>query len=409
MPVYTYIAVDERGRQHKGLMPAHSESHLEEKLVSTGAWLLDAQLQKAPSATDDAARSRSGWVSRHVKRRDLIEFCTLMCFQAKVGVPLVQALDVASQDCENPVFGKILGSLKAYIESGMLFYEALERYPRVFTPHFISVIRAGETSSKLPEAFDDLRAYLEWVDRVIAEVRQASLYPAVVSVVVFAFVVGLFTFIIPKFAELLSSVNAELPLLTQIIFGLSGFMKSTWWIWLLGVPGLIVSALVARRMSRRVALFFDAMKFKLPVFGELNWMLAISRFTHNLAILYRSGIPILNSLHLCQGLTGSVVVETAVSAVEEAVKAGSTISEALRRHAVFPPLLIRMVVMGETTGNLDQALDNVSEYYSEIIPRRIKKILTVLEPALTLFLIFVIGCVALSIYLPILSLMGTIR
>jgi type IV pilus assembly protein PilC len=391
-------------------MPAHSESHLEEKLGSTGVWLVDARLQYAASATDQAAaRSKSGWLTIHVKRRDLIEFCTLMCFQSRVGVPVMHALEVASQDCENPVFRKILAALKGHIESGMLFYEALERFPRIFTPHFISVVRAGEMSSKLPEAFDDLRAYLEWVDRMIAEVRQASLYPAIVSVVVFGFVVGLFTFIIPKFAELLRSVDAKLPLLTQIIFGLSGFMKSTWWFWLLVLPGIVIGALVARKLSRRVAMFFDVMKLRLPIFGELNWMLAISRFTHNLALLYRSGIPILTSLNLCQGLIGSVVVETAVAAVEEAVKAGSTISEALRRHPVFPPLLIRMVLMGETTGKLDEALDNVSAYYSEIIPRRIKKVLTVLEPALTLFLIFVVGCVALSIYLPILSLMGQIR
>jgi type II secretory pathway component PulF len=409
MPVFTYTAVDDRGRQHRGTMPALSESQLEEKLGTTGVWLLEAIQQRAPSTADAAAKSRRGWTGAQVKRRDLIEFCTLMCFQARVGVPLMHALDVASQDCENPVFRKILGSLKGYIESGLLFYESLEKYPRVFTPHFISVIRAGEMSSKLPEAFDDLRAYLEWVDRMIAEVRQASLYPAIVSLVVFGFVVGLFTFIIPKFAELLSSVNAKLPFLTQVVFGVSGFMASTWWFWLLVIPGLVIALMVARKTSKRVALWFDEMKLRMPIFGELNWMLAISRFTHNLAILYRSGIPILNSLHLCQGLIGSTVVEKAVAAVEEAVKAGSTISEALRRHPVFPPLLIRMVVMGETTGKLDEALDNVSEYYSEIIPRRIKKVLTVLEPALTLFLIGVVGCVALSIYLPILSLMGTIR
>ena len=150
-------------------------------------------------------------------------------------------------------------------------------------------------------------------------------------------------------------------------------------------------------------------ELKLPVFGELNWMLAISRFTHNLAILYRAGIPILQSLSLCQGLIGNRVVEKAVLSVEEAVKAGSTISEALRRHPIFPPLLLRMVVMGETTGNLDNALEKVSEYYSEVIPRRIKKVLTMFEPALTVFMIVVVALVALSIYLPILSLMGSIK
>jgi type IV pilus assembly protein PilC len=342
-------------------------------------------------------------------RRELIEFCTLMTFQIRVGVPMMHSLEVARQDCTNGAFRAVLGGLRHHVESGLLFYEALEKYPKVFTPHFISVMRAGEMSSKLPEAFDDLRKYLEWVDRIIADVRQASLYPAIVLTVVSGFVVFLFSFIIPKFALLMTSVNVELPLLTRIIFGVSGFVKATWWVWFLVIPGLIAAVLIAKKWSRRFALWYDDVKLHMPIFGELNWMLAISRFTHNLSILYRSGIPILQALNLCQNLSGSPLVDVAVGTVENDVKSGSILSEAMRRHRIFPPLLIRMVVMGETTGRLDTALDNVSEYYSEIIPRRIKKVMAFLEPMLTLFLIFIVGCVALSIYLPILSLMTAIK
>jgi len=198
-------------------------------------------------------------------------------------------------------------------------------------------------------------------------------------------------------------------LLTQIIFALSDFVKATWWLWLLGLLALTIGVPLGRRFSRRFALRLDRLKLSLPIFGPLNLMLALSRFTHNFAILYRAGIPILQSLNLCQGLVGSLVMEDAVAGVHEDVKTGSTISEALRRQPIFPPMLLRMVVMGETTGNLDAALENVSDYYNEIIPRRIKKIFTVLEPALMLALIFVVGAVALSIYLPILALMGNIR
>jgi type IV pilus assembly protein PilC len=139
-------------------------------------------------------------------------------------------------------------------------------------------------------------------------------------------------------------------------------------------------------------------------------MLALSRFTHNLSILYRSGLPILQGLHLCQqGLIGNKVLERAVAAVEEEVKTGNTIGEAMHRHPIFPALLLRMVAMGETSGNLDSALDNVSAYYTDVVPRRIKSLFSVLEPALMLFLIVLVGCVALAIYLPIISLMGAIK
>lgn len=407
MPVFNFQAIDREGKAFNGQMPAVSEVALEQKLSETGIWLIDARMQ-ASKVEEQAKSSKRGWFDKGVTRRQIIDFCTLMTFQCKVGVPLLQALDVARQDCENPYFAKILGGMQKNIEAGMLSYEAMERYPQVFTPHFISVIRAGETSGKLPEAFHDLREYLEWVDRVLAEVRQASLYPAITATVVSGFVIGLFIFVIPRFAELLNSVNAKLPLLTEMVFGLSDLLKGSWYIWLLVLPILIISTLVARRYSRKVERAIDRAKLSMPVFGPLNTMLAISRFTHNLAILYGSGIPIINALELCRGLTGSILVEEAVVAVSESVKSGATLSEAIRKHAIFPPLLVRMVVMGETTGNLDRALQNVSDYYNEIIPRRIKKIVTIIEPAMTLFLIGLVGMVALSIYLPILSLMGTI-
>ena len=407
MPVFHFQAIDRSGKTLTGQMPAISEVALEQKLSETGIWLIEAKAQ-ASKVEEQAKGSKRGWFDKGVTRRQIIDFCTLMTFQCKVGVPLLQALDVARQDCENPYFGKVIGGMQKHIEAGMLSYEAMERYPQVFTPHFISVIKAGESSGKLPEAFHDLREYLEWVDRVLAEVRQASLYPAITATVVGAFVIGLFIFIIPRFAELLGSVNAKLPLLTELVFSASDFLKGTWWVWLGVIPVTIISALVARRYSKRVERWFDKTKLTMPVFGPLNTMLAISRFTHNLAILYGSGIPIISALELCRGLTGSILVEDAVEGVSEAVKSGATLSEAIRKYPIFPPLLVRMVVMGETTGNLDKALQNVSDYYNEIIPRRIKKIVTIIEPAMTLFLIALVGLVALSIYLPILSLMGTI-
>ncbi|PYI83716.1 MAG: hypothetical protein DME26_14550 [Verrucomicrobia bacterium] len=165
---------------------------------------------------------------------------------------------------------------------------------------------------------------------------------------------------------------------------------------------------MGKRLSRRFAYYADYVKISLPLFGELNLMLAISRLAHNLSILYSSGIAILESLNLCKGLIECVVVENAVIQMETDIKSGSTVSEAMRKHKIFPPILLRMVTMGEGTGKLDEALQNVSDYYNEIIPRRIKKIFTFLEPAITLTLIFMVGAIALSIYLPLLSLMSAV-
>src|ERR1043166_137576 len=408
MPIFRYRGVDNSGRSITGLMVAADEPNLEEKLRSAGSWLLEAEREKTSPSEAKTASPRLKWLNwwGRAKRRDLIEFCTLMAFQSKSGIPLLQALEVASQDCENPQFQRLLMGLQRHLEAGLLFYQALEKYPKSFSPQFLGMVRAGELSSKLPETFDDLRKYMEWLDQIIADIRQASLYPAIVFSVVSGFVLFLFTYIIPKFVMLLESTHVPLPMMTQIIFGVSDFAKKTWWVWSFGLIFLTVGTTMLRRVSKAFALRYDTLKLRLPVFGELNLMLAITRFTHNLAILYRAGLPIMQSMKLCQGLVGNAVIEDAIGNVEECIGAGETISEAMRLQPVFPSMLVRMVVMGETTGNLDHALENVADYYNQIIPRRIKKIFSIMEPALMLFLIFLVGTVALSIFLPILSLMN---
>ena len=208
------------------------------------------------------------------------------------------------------------------------------------------------------------------------------------------------------------STPQQIPHWTQlrIVFALGGIVKGTWFIWLPLAFATLIGVPLLRRYSPRFALAYDDIKLKLPIFGELNHMLALSRFTHNLAILYRAGLPILQAIELCKtGLIGNVVIERAVAEVSEDVKTGSTIAEAMHRQTVFTAMLQRMVAMGETTGSLDHALENVSKYYNEVIPRRIKATLAVLEPLLMLLLIFLVGAVALAIYLPIITLMGSIH
>jgi type IV pilus assembly protein PilC len=411
MPVFKYQVIDARGRSLAGTMPAPDEKTLEQNLRKAGLWLTEATVDRPASAR--AAPKASGHrvrLSGKRGRRELIDFCTLMTYQLRAGVPLVRALEVAGMDCKDKRFEQVVRGLGSHLESGLQLYEAMGHYPRVFSAHFISVVKAGELSSKLPETFADLKGYMEWLEQLISDMRQASLYPSIVLVVIMAFAIFLFTFIIPKFAALLSKLNVEQPLLTQIVFGAGDFAKNTWWIWIPLFLILVIGVPIGRRTSPAFAFMLDQLKLKLPVFGILNQMLALSRFTHNLAMLYRSGIPILQALNYCQqGLIGNAVVEHAVRRVEADVKSGSTISEAMHRHPIFSPMLLRMITMGETAGNLDKALDTVADYYNDIIPRTIKKVFTVLEPALMLLLIFVVGCVALAIYLPIIALMGSIK
>ncbi len=404
---YSYRAIDGAGRNVSGQMLAEDEANLEQKLHGLALWLVEAKTQKA-SRRAKAGRM-AGSTSGRSSRREMIDFCTLMAFQLNVGIPMVTALQVAAEDCEQVKFRTLLQELKRLVEAGLPLSEAMEQWPRVFPRQFVSLVRAGERGSELPATFLEQKRFLEWQEQILADVRQATIYPVIVMIVVCVFVLVLFTFVVPRFKLLITQINVPLPLPTQIVFGASDFFKATWWAWLAGLTVVPAAIQLARRTSEPFAIAFDRLKFRLPVFGRLIHILSISQFAHNLAVLYRSGIIITEALKLCQGVVGSVWVSKVTGDLVQRVEGGEPLSEAMRHHEVFPPLLVRMTVMGEKTGKLDQALENVADYYNLLIPRRIKKIFSIVEPSLILFLIAVVGMVALAVYLPIITLMGSIK
>ena len=399
---FSYNSVDERGRSVAGQMTARDEGVLEERLKAMGLWLVEAKV------ANRGAKKRSFQLSfgGSITRRDLIDFFTLMNFQLRSGVAMIQALEIAASDCPNVRFKEAISELKRCVETGEALADAMCRNPKVFPPSITSLIRSAESSGRVPEAFQELTKYLEWQEQIMADVRQATLYPAIVLCVVAIFVLILFTFVVPKFIKLLTMAKVGLPLITQVVFSLSDIAKATWWIWILVFLGTPFLFQLAKTHSPRFAAWFDRARMKVPVFGELIHMLVISRFAHNLAVLYRSGISLINSLNLCRDLVGSIMVSEALVDTVQRVEAGEPLSEALRRHAVFPPLLIRMVAMGERSGTLDGALENVSTYYDGIIPRRIKKVFGLMEPFLIITLVGIVGTVAMAIFLPIINLLG---
>ena len=198
----------------------------------------------------------------------------------------------------------------------------------------------------------------------------------------------------------------ELPLPTIIVMGISETMVSTWWMWLLLLGGLPLGLFMARQHLLHAAYKLDQFKLSLPLVGEIMHMIVLSRFTHNFAVLLRAGVPLLQSLNVCQQVVGNKVLERALSHIERAVSEGATIADSIRQYPIFPPMVRQMMAVGESSGKLDQAMDSVAAYYNEEIPRRVKKLFGVMEPAVTLFLVGIVGFVALSLFMPLMSLMG---
>jgi type IV pilus assembly protein PilC len=402
MMTFDYIALDRDGRRLKGLVTAADEHEVETVLRRKGVWLLEVRPTRESRSTRNRVRSRP-------RRRDLIVFCTLMAFQTRVGIPMVQALDGVAQDGDSKAMAHCILELRRAVESGSTLAEAMTASGGVFPPDLVQLVRAGEQGGSLPEAFHQARHHFEWQERVSAEVQQATLYPLLVLLVTGLFVGVLFTFVVPKFAGLLEAVKVPLPAPTRWVFGISGFARESGWKLMAAVGACGVMVMGWRRRSLEFRCWLDRCRYRIPVVGPFTRLLVMTRFAHNLGLLYRNGLALPTALELVSGVVGSPWLAGIVRDVRARVLEGSTLSEALRPHPVFPALLIRLVVVGERTGQLDESLEQLAIHYQELLPRRLKRLLGLLEPALILGLVGVVGTVALAVILPVLTLMQSLR
>ena len=397
---FQYRAIDADGKPVEGQMKAPDLSQLERQLQNMGLWLVRT-LETNPKSAARATKKRG-----KVKSRDLMEFSTHMFTLLEAGIPLTQALKSLSVETPNLHLRGTLHAIFQQVEAGNTLHEAMRQHPGIFPPQVTNLVHAGEDSGTLTETFKELERYLDWVDQIRGDVRQATIYPTIVIVAVIGLLVLLFTFVIPRFIPILEGLHVPLPTITIAVIAMSEFIVGAWWIW---APLILVGPvvwMVGRKHVKGLSHWRDRMVLQLPVLGELIRMLTLSKFVQNFAVLYRAGIPVLQCLQLCQGLVGNYVVEKALQDAARAVAEGSTINESLRRHPVFPPMVIQMISVGEATGNLPQTLMNVANFYNREIPRRIKRVFAILEPMITLGLIGIVGIVALALFMPMMSLMG---
>ena len=399
MPLYQYTAVDDLGKTLQGQLDASSEEALESLLRKRGHWLTQAEERRKNIA---AVSRRRG--NHAVSRRVLIEFFLQIGMQLRSGITLVDALGFGLDDAENKAFMAVQQDVLERIRSGSSFSDALGAHPRTFAPLVVNLIRAGESSGRLPETCAEIRRYYEWVDRLMSDMRQALLYPTLVLIAATGFFFLVFTFLIPRFAKVLYEMKVKLPWLTTTMLGISDFMKDH--AWYVG-GGLVLVILVFKYgpgLFPAFARALDAFKLVIPIFGSIHHLMCLSRVAQNLATLYRSGIPLLPALQLCRALVGNRVIEEALGRVESSVNAGRPMNESMRENPLFSQLMVQMVAVGESTGTLGDSLQHVADYYNEIVPRQVKKLLSLLEPVMIVGLIVMVGIVALSVFLPIVSI-----
>ncbi len=404
MPEYNYRGVNRTGKRIRGIMAASNIIALESELAKSGSVLIEAE----ENAEVESVGTNISIFNRGPKDRELIDFFITLTSLLKAGVTLVDGLKAIKDEVESPVFGNIVSDIVTTIEEGGQFTDALARHPKVFSDHILGVVKAGETGGKLEEIFEELVRYLEWQVSLKANIKQATIYPITVLIALSVLILILFTFVVPKFSELLTSLNIPLPFPTRMVMGISTLFVSSWWILLLALVITAVSFRYLRRHWDWFALAFDKFKLKIMVFGELNRMLTVSKFAYNFSTLFEAGVPVIQSLDLCRKLVGNRVMEKALEDAKEGIEAGMQLNESLRKHEIIPKKTLLMITVGETSGNLGGALGNVATYYTEEVPRRIKKVFSIMEPLVMLTLIGIVGFTAAAVFLPILSMFGAV-
>lgn len=391
MPLHAYKAMDSGGKVIRGLLDALNPVDLEIRLKRMELDLIDGTPMKS-----------GGWTMGHaIGRRELISFCFHLDQMVRAGVPIIESLVDLRDSLDNPRFREILANVIESVEGGMQLSQALSGYPRIFDDVFVSLIQAGEKTGNLPQVLRELTESLKWQDELVEETKKLVTYPALLGLVVVVVTLFMMLYLVPKMVGFLKNMGQELPLHTQVLIVTSNFFVNYWYL-VIAIPLALTAALtLSIRVSPGARQRFDALQLSLPWVGEILKKIILSRFAGVFAMMYASGITVLDSIRTTQGIVGNAFIREGLRRVEEGIIDGQSIATAFQKVGLFPPLVVRMLRVGENTGSLDVALANVSYFYTRDVRESIARVQSMIEPAMTMAVGLILGWVMLSVLGPI--------
>ncbi len=414
MATFSYVARDQLGKVQEGTADAENDQILVRRLRERGLWVqkIDrvkgdggagaAKAQKAAPVTKATARKKR---IGKVKPRDLTMFCRQFSTMINAGVSLVRCLAVLEQQAGSPNLKAVIREVQYSVEGGETLTRSLSRFPRIFSNLFIGLVRAGEVGGVLDETLDRLATFLEEDLKLKGKVKAAMTYPAIVMIIAVLIVVGLVTFIVPKFMELFKDFNLTMPAPTQMLINVSNFMTNPINdIILVGVIVVMVIAINRIKATKTGKLYYDKLMLKVPVFGNLNHKIALARFSRTMSTLLESGVPILQALETVAGALDNEVLSSAVLDARAAVREGERLGEPLERAKLFPPMVVQMISIGEETGSLDAMLAKVADFYESEADAAIESLTSAIEPILIVFLGGVVGFIVVAMFLPLVKI-----
>ncbi len=394
MPTFAYTFRDAMGTVRSGTSEAESAEILRKRLQEQGFTVTEVRQVRA-------SRPGGGW--GRVKLSDLAIFCRQFSTMQDAGVSIVRSLDVLAQQTQSPKLRRILIDIQSEVEAGQTLSKAMSKYPNVFSNLFIGLIRAGEVGGVLEESLQRLAAFLEADVALRRKVRAAMTYPTIVVIAALAIVIGLVTFILPKFFDVFRDLGIkDFPVMTQMLMDFSNFLTSRWYV-MIAIVVLVVIAFrmfVRTRIGRRL---YDRLKLKLPVFGPLNHKIALARFSRTLSTLLSSGVPILQALETVAGTVANEIIADAVMEARARIREGDRIGPPLERSGMFPPMVVHMISIGEESGALDQMLSKVADFYESEVESTLQSLTSAIEPVLIVLLGGMVGFIVISLLLPLIT------
>jgi type IV pilus assembly protein PilC len=397
MSTFTYKAVDKQGRPARGSLEAANEVDLELRLRRMGLDLITYRMQEK-----SGARSSRGRVSRV----DLITFCVDLEQISRAGIPLIDGLRDLRDGLDNPRFRDILATVIEDMEGGKVLSQCLAAHPGVFSAVFVSLVRAGELAGTLPEVFESLGASLRWQDELASMTKRLMIYPSLVLLVVSAVVLFLLVWLVPQITQLIKTMRVEIPIQTRMLTFVSDQLR-IWWPLLIVIPMMVIVPMtIWIRRSEKARYLWDYAKLRMPITGPILQKIILARFASFFAMMYRSGITVLEALRNSEEIVGNRVIADGLRRATQQITAGDSLAEAFQNIGIFPPLVVRMLRLGEATGALDTTLMNINYFYGRDVRESVDKAMKFIEPALTMALGIILAFILWAVLAPVYDILG---
>ena len=402
MPLYEYTGLTATGKETKGTREAPTKAALREALLKNKIYLSSAKEKTGAKAVGEK-KSLNLQIGTGVSKQDIKDFTSQFCTLQKAAIPLVECLTALGDQAEKETLKTAIMDIKSKVSEGSTLADAMAGYPKLFDTLYISMVRAGESSGSLDVVLERLTGFLESQQKLRSKIIGAMVYPIIMIIIGGILMIVLLVFVVPRVTKLFEQQRKELPAVTRLLLFMTDVVNHYWFVLIALVIGIIYGfkKWVATPKGREI---WDKFLLKIPIIGNINRLVAISRFAKTLATLLASGVPLLKAMDIVKSILGNVILSKVVENAHEAVREGETLAAPLKRSGEFPALMIHMINVGERAGRLEEMLNSVAKTYEDQVSVRVDALTSLLEPLMIVVMGGTIGFVVIAILLPIMQL-----